>query len=186
MKVITSTLKEEVLSLNQLIKEYEKVYLNLYNEFFATSFSWQDSYQKNFTSEIEKEKKQVEKMINELTSIKDIYNYIIEKYETIGQKIIINVNTSKTILKQIDGYIEKLDSIIQSYNNLDTSFCKSEKEIIEKERNTLEYTKKKMLKIKTNIKSKIDNIERIERELKNKLSKINIELVKDNNLENCI
>ena len=107
-------------------------------------------------------------MINELTSIKDIYNYIIEKYETIGQKIIINVNTSKTILKQIDGYIEKLDSIIQSYNNLDTSFCKSEKEIIEKERNTLEYTKKKMLKIKTNIKSKIDNIERIERELKNK------------------
>lgn len=141
MKVNTVNLKNEVTKLNLLLEEYESIYLNLYNEIQSTSHFWNDPHSIAFLDYISLEKQEIIKTYNELQDIKEVYDYLLDKYQLLGKKIEFNLKLKDEVILKLNNYIYKINDIIRCYNNLDLSFC-SEAYLLKNERKILMNMKK--------------------------------------------
>jgi len=186
MQINVSNIKLEVLKLNKLIDEYENSYLNLYNEMTKASTYWQDNHSINFFSNVDFEKNKASITLEEIKSVRDVYNLLIKKYQSIGNKIRYNPKNLKRLLIIFDTYNDNIDDIIRCYRNLDLSFCSYERRKLNQQRQTLQNTKQILNQIKNNIINIINKIEEIEQEINLKISKINIEAMKENSVSDYI
>ncbi|MBE6152813.1 MAG: hypothetical protein E7166_01110 [Firmicutes bacterium] len=186
MKINIMIIKSEILKLNTLIDEYENNYLNLYNEIKKASSYWQDGNSINFFNDADYYKLKIQLNVEEIKQLKEVYNYLINKYSQIGNKITFNLNSRTYLINSFNSYINQIDEIIKLYNNLDLSFCSYERQKLINQRNQFKSIKNSLIKIKKNIINKLEYIEEIEKEINLKLSKISIELLKENNVSNYI
>ncbi len=186
MYINLSNLKNEVNKLNNLINKYEEIYLNLYNEFNFSSYLWHDKNSESFFESLKMEKLKIKNNIEEIDDVKQLYDYIINQYEVIGNEIKCNLNSEKNILLKFDSYLAELSKTITYYNNLDLSFCPQFKEMITKEKNIIIREKIEIENVRNKIKKMYKKINEIEREVKLKISKINIEYIKENDMNNFI
>lgn len=187
MEIINiSSIKKEVMQLNNLIEDYELNFLNLYNEVSKTSNNWKDAHATSFYKDLELKKIKVASTIDELKNVKDIYKYIQEKYELLGKKIEFNLNYKSKVLNNLNNYIEQTKEIIYNYESLDLSFCPYEAKYIRNEVYKLKQNKNKLIEYKNNITKKFDYIDEIEKSIKQKISKIEIETLQESDISKFI
>ena len=184
MEIKVSKIKEELNNLNNLIEEYELNYLNLYNIVNDMSHHWQDYYANLFFKDIELKKIEVRNTIDEITNIKNLYYYLVLKYENIGENIKFDLSMRSSVLNSIDNCLNKYQNIINSYNSLDLSFCGGYS--INSEVSTMINAKNKLAHYREKLKNMLDYIEEIEREIALKISGINIEELKELEIEKYI
>lgn len=180
MTINVTNLKNELNNLNKLLEDYEDIYLNMYNEFSSSSFFWYDEKAKNFFNDINKEKIKMNTMLTEFKDLSSIYNYIIISYEKFGNNIQCELSARDEIVSNINNYRNKLNGIINSYNNLDLRNCAKVSNLIISEKNKLDGVSNQVDELYNKVNNFYNEIETIEREIKLRLSKIKIETIKEN------
>lgn len=181
-----SNVQKEVIQLNNLIEDYELNFLNLYNEVNKTSNYWKDAHAKAFYKDLDIQKIKVSNTIDELKKVKDIYKYVQEKYETLGQKIDFNLNYKTKVLNNLNDYIDQIKIIINNYEALDLSFCPYEARYIRNQLQKLRNHKNNLIKYKSKVEKKFNYIEEIEKNIKTQISKIQIEILQENDISKFI
>ncbi|MBQ4030610.1 MAG: hypothetical protein II625_02535 [Bacilli bacterium] len=182
LEVNTKELEQEVDLLRQLIEDYERNYMLLFKELSDTSFNWKDdAYSKKFFNDLKFEKSTEIEYINSLKSTYKVYEYIKNKYEQIGSKIRFDINERDNILAKFNKCIDETNEIIVLYEHLDTSFCPGERGLINNQIKRLNNLRNKYSTTKDKVKSKMDKIIEIEKEIKRKISAYSIPRVKDFN-----
>ena len=179
MEIQVLRIKEEVNELNNLIESYQLNYLNLYNIVNDMSHYWQDHYSCLFFKDIELRKIEIDNTITEITNLKNLYNYLVYKYENIGNNIKFNLSNKESVYSKIDNCLNQYQNIINSYNSLDLSFCGSEVSSISSQISTLTNAKNILSNYREELRNIINYIEEIEREITRKISGINIEDIKE-------
>lgn len=183
INIDTKNLAAELAELNNLLDDYEDIYLNLYNEISSVSFFWQDKNEMRYLDEINTEKQKSKNAILELNNIKDIYNYLLTNYQEIGNNIKCNMDAKDSIISRINTYLLKLNNIIALYNSLDLSFCTSVIPMINSEKQILNNEKKNVQRIKESLQQNFNKIETIEKTINLKISKINLEIIKNKEMD---
>lgn len=179
MNINVKNIEAELQCLNNLIEDYEDIYLNLYNEISSVSFFWQDKNEVRFIDNINADKQKIRTTIEELISISEIYSYLVTSYQKIGNSIRCNLSAKNGVISRLDTYILKLDNIILVYSSLDLSFCTSIAQQINNQKNILIHQLKKAQKIKQSLQQKFNEIEKIEKVINLKISKIKLEIIQD-------
>ena len=186
MEIKVSRLKEELNNLNNLIEDYELNYLNLYNVVNDMAYYWKDDgYGDRFFKDVETKKIDVGNTIDEIKNVKNIYKYLVSKYESIGNKIEFNLNYKTNVITYLDTCIEQCKNIINSYNSLDLSFC-GEAGSIRNEMNLVRENKEKLENYKKELKKILDYIEETEKTITTKISNINIEAIEIQDVEKFV
>ena len=89
MEIKVDKIEMENNKLKQLLNEYESNYLNIYNELESTSFIWQGEEANDFNHKVETDKIKVKNTYEELKQLDNIYNCLINEYQSIGQDIFL-------------------------------------------------------------------------------------------------
>lgn len=179
VRIDISRLKTELIKLNQLLEEIEENSLHFYNTLSSVSFFWKDHYSTLFNETINHEKIDIQNTILEMKSLKQVYEYLIEQYQEIGKKIKVDFEMKMEVLLKIEKHIDLLTEIIHSYENLDLSFCYSERSYLLKEKQALKQTKEKVQNLKIAVKEMFKKMEEIEKHVSVKLNRFDIEILKE-------
>ena len=179
MTINTENLKTELDKLNNLISDYEKNALSMYNEFKNAEDFWHDNNSKIFFDGIQKEKTDTQKIFTEFTELQGIYKFIVDSYEKFGKSITVELENKELVLNDIKKYIDRIDKIIVMYKNLNA------KDLVEVT-STLDIQEKKIFKMKndanklyTTASDFYSSIERINKEIDLRLSKLTIANLSD-------
>lgn len=187
MRVDVSNIKTELVKLNKLIETYEDNYLNLYNELNKASTYWQDVHSINFFDDVDSYKLKLEINVEELNSLCDIYKYLVDQYQKIGDRINFDLDKKNSVVRTIDTYIQEINSIVSSYRSLNLSFCTHyERETLMREMRRLQNYKNILSETKSEVIKKFETIQSIENRVKSKLSELSIEIIKENNVSEYI
>lgn len=172
-------IEKDLIRLNKLLNEYETTYQTLFNELNSSSFFWKDGYSEKFMQVLPKERAKITSNYANMVDLRNIYSYIMEQYGSIGDKIAINEDYRGNILEKFNKLISELSSIISQYNHLNTSFCPTERTIINSEKSRWTKVYNQLNAEKEIIKELFDKIEKIEFQIITKLSKITENNVED-------
>lgn len=183
MEIKVKEIKKELEKLENLIDNYELTHLNMHNEVKNASFSWNDNYAKDFFEDVDKKKIDISKMIDEIKTTRNIYKYIVDKYETLGNNIKFNFENKLDIYTEIENCVKEMENIEKEYENLDLSFCSHLSSELNNQQNRIENSKEKLKTYKENLKQTITYIEETEKEVNLKISKTDIELIQEQKVE---
>lgn len=167
-----------IISLNTLYEDY----LNYYNELNGVALYWQDPIASEYFDSVKKEQIKVQNMQEEFTSIKEVYHYFVNKYSELGNKVFYVLENKNTCISRTNHFIEKAKNVVRSYERLDTSFCSSERGILEREKEKLKQVIEEMKQEKEILRATFQKIEEIEEQIQAKLSKISVEFIKETDL----
>ena len=171
-------------NLIELLNNYEQIYNNFYHEIENVKNYWHDSHANYFFSSVVEEKKENVVFFEEFKSIVDIYSYIVNKYQDIGNNIEVDLNNRDDFIVKMDNCITGIDDIINRYRNLDSRFLMEVNKSLLYEEDKYSKIRNKLLSIKESNKRCLSEVEEIERQISLKISKINIVAVKENNYKN--
>ena len=118
----------------------------------------------------------VDETIKEMKKVHDVYIYLYEKYIEMGNEIKCELTSKDSIIIALSDYINKFDVIIKKYNALDLGFC-PESIIIDQQKSNLLHTKNLLVETKNNINDAFQNIDNIEKYVKDKINEINIAII---------
>lgn len=179
MEVNIQQIKKDLNDFKKLIDEYEDNFLNMYKELENATLYWKDNYSKIIFKDIREKKQKIKTNIEELNDLKGVYQYILESYSKLGEKIIANTNNKGKVISKFDDYINKIDNIIALYNHLDLKSFSNELQIILLQKEKLVKNKKIVIQLKQNMQQILSDIEEYEKEVSLKVFKINIEIIQD-------
>lgn len=179
MEINIESLNTELERLTVLQDKFLDNYLNLYNLLSNASSYWQDPKATKFFDNVNMEKLKVKTAYDELASLTDTYRYVVESYQDLGTKITVNLNMQDKLIAKFNTIINNLNDIITNYNTLDLSFCPYEARMLLKEKNELIKIKNNIANLKIRVGDIFRQIEETEKEVKYRLSNINIELIKE-------
>ncbi len=165
-------------SLNSLYADY----LDYYNELNGVTLNWQDPIAFKYFDNVKREQLKFKVMQEEFSSLKEIYQYFVSKYSELGDKVFYVLENKDSCINKLNNFIEKIRNIINNYDRLDTSFCSTERRLLEKEKQKLNKVISDMEQEKEILKTIFHKIENIESQIKVKLSKIDIEVIKETDL----
>ncbi len=181
ISVNTIELEKDLVQINKLLNQYELTYQTLYKELNSSSFFWQDGYSVLFKEALPKEREKNRLYYLSLCDVKNIYTYLYEQYETIGHTIEVNEKYRDSLLEKMNNLINDIASIHNDYNHLDTSFCPSERSIINNHKEVLRSIHSQLKNEKSKLKDIFNKIEKIERNVNTKITKLMIDHVEDFN-----
>lgn len=165
MKINIEKLEMDFIQYNNLLEEYEKIYMNFYYEAVANNRYWHNSKANYFFHIIEEEKLENKIFFEELCLLKSVFEYIIENYSNYGKKLLINIETKDVILNKLNNY--KTTKIFNLLIDIDTNVID-----ITNTKNKLVYMQKDIEQYKEKLKNKYDDIEKLESTINKKISKI--------------
>lgn len=179
MLVNVDRLKETITKLSDAIEKYENNYLNYYKEIEQLKLYWSSNNVNSFFKVIDLEKKDTSSLYYDLIEYKNIYSYIAKKFSYFGNCIIFNLEYYDKLINDFNNYLDEQKKIISYYQNLDLSFCNDESDKIKKQYNILKNNLFVIIDIKSNVKTKLNKIETIEKSIKYKISQINVSFLKN-------
>lgn len=178
MHVNVSKIEKELQIFNNNIKKYEENIINIYYVLEHSSDYWKDGRSASFYEDLAAEKKCVNEVIGNINSIYNVYSYIQNEYSKIGKKIDINLDKQSKLLAELSSVVESANSLSNSCNNVYnlpdgcSSFASVKYEAANVKRNLFD--------LKAKLISKYEQISRIENAIFSKISKIDINIVKEN------
>ena len=179
ININTSMIEEVLKSLNKAIEEYEQIDRNIANTLKNSSFFWNDNTAKRFFEELDSEHQNNNNVINNLKENSDLLTYIINSYGVLGKKIKCNLNCRDTLINKINSILTEINNIIYSYNNLNTYFCPYERSLLYNEKRKLSQTYNLLNNMLSNILDKFNKLEKIEKNIKKRISNLNNFIVND-------
>ncbi len=182
MEINISNLKINLTELRKKVNQYDDNYINIYHHLIQSSSYWNDKYSNRFFSCVEEKRHKIDKNIQELNKMINVYQYIIDQYQSLGSKVKIKVENRNDVISAIDHYIQQLNNIISYYQGLDVSFCPNEAYFLNQEKQKLIKMRDSSINMKQNIKNIFNLVEETERTVKSKNNKIHIEILKDINI----
>ena len=186
MNIDITKMKKEIFLLNSLIKKYEENIINYYGKMNIVFSEWNDKNGLKFSEHVINEKNSAFLLINNLKAISNLFDYLIKKYEQFGDALNIDFNRVDDISNNYEKYIDKLDSLIKKYENLDLTSFMDEKEQILAQKEKIINMKKKTITLKDNNLKAFDKINEIEKDINYKISKISIENISETNISDYI
>lgn len=176
MIINVNKIKDDIVQLNKLIDTYEDNYYNMYNEMKNCSSLWINKKAFMFFDSVDVKKKSIENYMYELGELRDLYSYLINKYEYIGNKIEADIDQVDTIALEFDNFLEDIYAIMEKFNeikdvniNLDEVYsCIDE---------LIEITGL-LVNLKYSIKHHLLLCNEIEKFINLKISKVNIDFIK--------
>jgi len=177
MFINSEKLSIELKKLLGLIEKYNDIYINYYNTLNESSSYWSSPMSVRFFSDTSLEKNKIEMTITDLKSIAEIYNYMVETYSEIGKKIKYDLSYENSINQLFNKYIEKIDSTLILYRSLEVDTLNIQ--IIQQQKEKIINNKKRILEIKDYYNELFNKFKEIEIEVKNKISNLNIEYIKE-------
>ena len=186
MDINIEKLKGDLRALSNLIEDYESIYYSLYNELSNCSIFWNDNNSLLFFDNVSSERIAVNRTISEFRQIKEVYNYLVNKYSEFGTKINIDIKQKDDILTKFDNYIDDIEDILSSFNKLKYGFDRTISDNIFRDINRLIDIISRLYKLKNKIKKHFNALEEIEREVSLRISKINIDILRDTEIKNLI
>ena len=180
IRINLKKIKQHIKRYNDLINEYEYNYLNYYNIISSISFLWNDENSKKFLLSVSNEKKYCKELLSELNLTNDVYKYIYTKYSKFGEEIYINIEKINTIINKFDKCIEQATQIFNIYKNL--NYSKKYSLFILEQTKRIENIIIELKNSKEQLKKHVNEIEQIERNIKNRLNKINISIIKETDI----
>mgnify|MGYP004682564103 CR=1 FL=1 len=174
-------LKKEIEVLNNLINSYEETQLNLFNQLKDATINWQDGNSVEFENKIYLEKQEADLVLQSLNDKRDILIFIYDKYSDLGKKVRCNLNNKATIIHALENCYNQANSIINEFNKIDRSFYYSEINKIDVVKQKVLNTKIKLDNTKSIVSKIYNQIEEIEKEIKNKI--VELEEIKINEFE---
>lgn len=185
MEINVVKLKECVRDYSSKITKYEECILNIYNLFNQVSSSWKGAYANSFIENIESQKKEIKDIISILGNIRDLYKYIVDSYESFGNKIYCDTNKKNSSDSEINKVIYDLNKLQLTLNNCpinDSSFM--EKNI--RNRNNVVATKRDANATKNSINKMFNKTLEIEKNVGYKISKINVNYISQIDMDEFI
>lgn len=179
--VNTAELEKDLVQINKLLNQYELTYQTLYRELNSSSFFWKDGNSILFNEALPKEREKNNSYYLSLCEVKNIYTYIQEQYGLIGQTIEINEKYRDSILEKMNNLLNAIISIQNDYNHLDTSFCPSERSIINNQKETLKNIYNSLIIEKNKIEELFNKLEKIETNINIQISKLSLEYISEFN-----
>ena len=186
MEINILKIKEELTKIDNLYEDYEKIYINLYNEFKKIQSVWISQKSNEFNNYILSEKQKVKQTIDDMKNVNNIYDYLVENYKILGDKIKFNINNKDKVIDKINNYQDKLVKIINKYNNINYKEYTEEEKMIIFQKKILLNNKENLENIKKQILDKLKKIEEIEKEVSLRISKIDIEIIKESDITNLV
>lgn len=186
MNINIEKLKVEVRELSNLINEYETIYYNLYNELSGCSSFWNDNNSVVFFDDVNIEKVNVGDTIKELREICSLYDYLIDKYGYIGNKLKFNIGLKDDILLKFDKYLDRIYNLLGEFRSLEFSFSPSIASNLYGDIDRLINVANMLVRLKDKVKKQFNLFEEIEKEISLKISRINIEVFKENDIQKFI
>ena len=113
--------------------------------------------------------------------MKNTFNYLISKYENIGQKIEFDLTNREKINKFFDDYILQLEKILDQYNEIDMTYFENLSEVLTNQMLSIKKIKDNMQVIKDNVNKIFDKLEDTEIQVAQRLNKIKVEYIKEIN-----
>ena len=169
----------ELSSLSAIINNYEENYKSIFKELDNSKAFWDDGYAKSFYNDAIIENYQNKEHNSNIRSLEKIYQYIIDKYQEIGRKIEVELTYRDAILENFNKRISEIRDIINQYKSIDTYYCPKERNVIENQIKDLRATITAMRKSKENFKDLFDNIEKIEKNVREKIAKVEVYPIKE-------
>ena len=177
MFINSERLSIELKKLLGLIDKYNDIYINYYNTLNESSTYWNSPLSVRFFSDTSVEKNKVEMTITDLMSIADIYNYMVETYSEIGKKIKYDLSYENSLNQLFNKYIEKIDSTLTLYRSFELD--NEDIQVIQQQIEIIKNNKKRIIEIKDCYNELFNKFKEIEIEIKNKISNLNIEYIKE-------
>lgn len=182
MDINIEKLKVSLSEFNKLVEDYERVYYNLYNELSNCSGFWQDNNATLFFEDVNIEKLAVERTIIEFKEIEDLYNYLVNKYGEFGNRIKFDLKVKDQILDKFDKYLGNVYDLLDEFRRLDFEFCNDIRSNIYGDIDKLMDVANILVRLKSNVKKRFNKFEEIEKEVSLRISKINIEVLKESDI----
>ena len=171
-------LKKLVNKYNSLIEKYQQNYLNIYNEIKNSNLYWVDPHALRFFVAIDIEKHKIDISYDELIKMGNIYEYIVRKYESIGNYISFNLENRDYLLSKLNTYINNINSIINSYGSLDYSFANwSVQSSINNQINSLRTMLRDAMGVKERIRTLLNDIKESENKIQNMINNVDISVL---------
>ena len=173
--VNTKQLKIELNKLSNLIEKYEETKINLFLNLNNSCIDWKDNDSLKFSDKIYLEKQETDLFIDSIKEKKDIYLYMYYQYNSIGNYIRYETTNNINMINKISDNVDICDSIISQFNVItEKKECKEQYNLINERnkiinvKNNLLYIRKRyqdvqklITEIETNIKNKINNLDKI-------------------------
>ena len=171
MNINVENLKINVKKYDSLLEKYHDIYMKFYYEAEANKKYWNSTNANYFYSLINDEKKKNDLFLEELYSLKLVFDYIVDNYQKYGEKINLDIEFKDEIINKLNSY--KTSDILYLLNNVGyVNVEKSKAKIKNIEKNLLQYKEK--------FKNTCNDIEKIEDSIRIELSKILISYVEEN------
>lgn len=175
MEIHIDKLKTTVLQLNHCIEEYEEIYMNFYHVISSSSFFWNDNRSKKFYEAMYTEKNQVKTVIDELYSLKNIYDYMIGEYEKIGTRLQIQLSEKQNVIHSFDQYIEKIHSCIQILHAISLDMYPEVAPLLTEEQSKFIKLEQQVQKLKDQLLELFNKTEELENHINKEINRLLIQ-----------
>ncbi len=175
MEIHIDKLKTTVLQLNHCIEEYEEIYMNFYHVISSSSFFWNDNRSKKFYEAMYTEKNQVKTVIDELYSLKSIYDYMIGEYEKIGTRLQIQLSEKQNVIHSFDQYIEKIHSCIQILHAISLDMYPEVAPLLTEEQSKFIKLEQQVQKLKDQLLELFNKTEELENHINKEINRLQIQ-----------
>ena len=187
MKVETNKLYSSYINLQSFVKKYEDSVNNIQLCYNDLSNYWKDNNTELFFEKINLNKKNVQKNLQDLKDVLALYKEIYNKYKSIGINIECNLDNKNIVINKIDDCIKLIDNIKSKYLSLESlSDYSIVSYDIDININLLDIIKNDFISLKDRVNSIDTEIKDIEIDVSNIISKIKIDYLKEDTLDDII
>lgn len=187
MKIEVEKLDDKLNDLFLIEDKYNTFCLNYYNSLFNLKDYWTTVKGINFLDNVEKEKREFMKLLLCLKEFEDIYVYLISEYKKIGKNIKYNFDKRDDLIRKINDYNNKVNSLLYKYENLEfNNIDLNIKERLLNEKSNLKKCIDSISKFKRKNKNVMNYIEIIKKNVISKASKVNVEIVQEFNYSDFV
>ena len=169
IEVNIEALKNSLSELSGVIDEFEEIELNIFNQLSQSTTYWKDTKSIEFEEKIEMEKRESSTFLVFVKNEKNIYQYIIDKYSSIGNKIKCNLNNKDKIIKSITDCISNINNVDIQFDEIE--YC-DEYYWIMSQRDKLRNAKQVLEEYENQITEMFDKIQEIENNIESKMKSI--------------
>ena len=176
-KVDVIKLRNKLDELNNLLENYQENYMNMYYQIEISDQEeyWYDPHAKDFFDDKYMEKNNIEESYEELNEIYTLILDIIEMYSSLGGVVEFDLSYRTSILSKFNIYKNKLNRILNSYNDLDYGFASSD--IVNSIGNQISNVRKQIFLadiLKENVRNIMDDIKEFESDISRMIKRIYI------------
>ncbi|MBR2678536.1 MAG: hypothetical protein IKE63_03880 [Bacilli bacterium] len=168
---------------NDILDQLKDNNTDVIHQFNELTKVWNDQKRLRLTSNFNLEQRRILRLENNVIQQINIYKYLEKEYEKIGRKVKCNLDARDLLNEKLDRIINKLNSIINNYENIGNISFYSRAYLIYNQKRDMKSILKSFENIKKDLNNKFEQIEDVEKQVSEALSSVKVETFVANNYE---